>query len=404
MRRWVLTITAFFALASPAWALDQSEFRYVRKLSAAGPGSIVFEPDGRMYAHARAEFTDLRILDRADRQVPWRPLPRPTLRHATVPVLNSGRQGNAATALLDFGPRPQVRDRIDLSIPDTGFVARVEVLGSDDRRTYTRLSTSVVYDLQGVEGHARSTVVAFPPTDFRYLLLRGRGISRIDGAIISRTPRTPRPLRRGADVTQTSGDPTRIVLDLGYANVPIDELEVSARTRRYNRRARVEGSNDRKRWVPLATARVFRLGESGVRLVPGVGSRSGPPTSIGVDARHRYLRLTIVNGDDPPLEGIEVVALARPRPLLVEGGHPPPLRVLYGSSTARPPSYDFARLPLPAGRAKGTLGPEQRNAAFEPPPDTRSFAARHTGLVTIALALAALTAAFGGALALRRRT
>ena len=390
MKRSALTVAVLLALAPPAWAQDRSEFRYVRTLNAPGGGTIVFEPDRRMYAHARAEFADLRILDEAGQQVPWRPLPGPTLRRATVPVLNSGRQGNAATALLDFGPRAPVRDRIELSIPDAGFVGRVEVLGSDDRRAYTRLSTSVVYDVEGVEGHARSTTVAFPPTNFRYLLLRARGVSRIDGAIVSRTPRTPRPLVVGAVVNRTSADPTRIVLDLGYANVPIDELEVSSRTRRYNRPARIEGSNDRRRWTPLATARVFRL--------RGVG-----PTSIRVDARHRYLRLTIFNGDDPPLEGIDVVTLARPRPLLVEGGHPRPLRVFYGSPSARAPRYDFARLPPPEGRAIGTLGREQRNAAFEPPPDTRSFAARHSGLVTVALALAALAVGLGGALALRRR-
>src|SRR4029450_10758999 len=103
-----------------------------------------------------------------------------------------------------------------------------------------------------------------------------------------------------------------------------------------------------------------------------------------VDGRHRYLRLTILNLDDPPLEGIDVVALAQPRPLLVEGGHPRPLRVLYGSSVAPPPGYAFARPPPPKGRAPGTLGPERRSAAFEPPPDTRSFAARHRGLVTLA--------------------
>jgi Protein of unknown function (DUF3999) len=390
MKRIALVVIAGLALAAPAWAQDEQDFRFVRTLEAPGRAAIVIEPDPRMYAHSQPDFADLRILDRAGRQVPWRSLPEPTLRSATVPVLNSGREGGFATALLDFGPRRQVRDRIELSIPDSGFVGRVQVLGSHDRRRYTRLSTSVVYDVQGVEGRARSTVIAFPPSDFRYLQLRARGVSRIDGAVVSRTLQTPRPIRRDAVTTQVSSDPTRIVLDLGHANVPVDELEVSSSTRRYDRPARVEGSNDRKLWVPLATARVFRLGGSA-------------PTSIRVDGRHRYLRLTIVNGDDPPLEQIRVAAFARPRPLLVEGGHARPLRMLYGDSRSGSPSYDFARLPPPKRMERGTLGREQRNAAFEPPPDTRSFAARHSGVVTAALVLAALAAAAAGGLALRRR-
>ena len=208
--------------------------------------------------------------------------------------------------------------------------------------------------------------------------------------IVSRTPQTPRLLRLDAVRNQISNDPTRIILDLGYANVPVDELEVRARTRRYDRAARVEGSNDGKLWVPLATARVFRLSGS-------------EPTSIRIDGRHRYLRLSIVNGDDPPLERIAVAAFARPRPLLIEGGHARSLRMLYGNSLAGPPSYDFARLPPPKRMERGTLGREQRNAAFEPPPDTRSFAARHSRVVTAALVVAALAVAFAGVLALRRR-
>lgn len=39
---------------------------------------------------------------------------------------------------------------------------------------------------------------------------------------------------------------------------------------------------------------------------------------------------------------------------------------------------------------RGRLGPERGTLAFEPPPDTRSFGARNPGLVTGALALAAL--------------
>jgi hypothetical protein len=81
------------------------------------------------------------------------------------------------------------------------------------------------------------------------------------------------------------------------------------------------------------------------------------------------------------------------------------LRAFYGNPSARAPVYDFARLPVPkpTGFAFGSVGPEQRNALFEPPPDTRSFAAKHSGVVTAALVLAALVAALGGALALRRR-
>jgi hypothetical protein len=176
---------------------------------------------------------------------------------------------------------------------------------------------------------------------------------------------------------------------------------VSARTPRYDRAVTVEGSNDAKLWHPLASARIFRFRDS---VPTGLGRE--PSTRIPLESRNRYLRLTIQNGDDTALAALDVSPLTFQRPLLAEGGHPLPLRAFYGDPAARAPVYDFARLPVPrpSGFALGSLGPETRNALFEPPPDTRSFVARHSSLVTAALALAALCVAAGGALALRRRT
>lgn len=401
MRRLTVALLAGLAFASSAWALDTTGYRYERPLRAAGDRPVLFAPDRPMYGHAQLDFSDLRIIDGAGEQVPWRRLPQPRApRPIAVSVLNAGRQGNAAVALLDLGPRRQLRDRLELDIPDTGFVGRVRVSGTDDRRRFTHLSTSVVYDIEGAEGRARSTVVTFPPSDFRYLQLRGRGISGIAGATVS--GRGPSPEARVLTTTarvESTGRATLILVDLEHPKVPVDEIRVSAGTPQYDRPATVAGSNDGKNWVPLASARVYRLPDPR----SPAGNRT-PGTTIRIDGRHRYLRLRIENGDDTPLEPIQVTTFAFPRPLLVEGGHAR-LRVFYGDPSARAPVYDFARLPVPKSTAfaSGALGPERSNQAFEPPPDTRSFTARHTDLITVALVIAAVAAAAAGALALRRR-
>jgi hypothetical protein len=120
--------------------------------------------------------------------------------------------------------------------------------------------------------------------------------------------------------------------------------------------------------------------------------------------RARVLRVRIANGDDPPLHGIRVEPLARPRTLLLEGGHPGPFTLYYGGDVPAP-IYEFARLPraaLALGQARpGALGPERANPRYHVV-DTRSFFARHRSLVTAALALAAAAVLAAGALALRR--
>jgi hypothetical protein len=131
-------------------------------------------------------------------------------------------------------------------------------------------------------------------------------------------------------------------------------------------------------------------------------------SQLDVSARSRYLRVTIRNGDDAPLERLRVTAEARPRPLLVAEGYRPPFRLFYGNEGLSAPAYDFARLPAAATgfeRAReGVLGAEEANVAFEAPSDTRSFFERYDGLVEVALVLAAIAVAAAGALALRRRT
>jgi hypothetical protein len=382
-------------LAPAAAALDTHRFGYERPLRTSGPGPITVEPDGPLYAHSRSDLGDLRILDADGTQVPWRALP---IEHGPAPrqvrVLNAGEQDSKAVALLDLGPARQTHNRIELDVPQSGFVGRVQVSGSDDRHTFTTLSTSVIYDVAGAASHARSTTVVFPPSDFRYLSLRASGISRIAGATVSKpSPTTQRIVRHGT-VRRLSANPTRLVLDLRFRNVPVDELSVTAETRRYDREAVVAGSNDGRTWLELARTRVFRL----------TGSVS-PPIQLG--ARDRYLRVTIFNGDDEPLRAVHLRAVARSRALLVEGAHPAPLRIVYGDPAARPPTYDFALLPraeLNLARSRtGRLGAERRNADFEAAPDTRSFAAKHRALVTAALVLAAVVVSLGGLLALRRK-
>ena len=347
MRRLTVALLAGLAFAGSAWALDTAGYKYERPLEAVGDRPISFMPDRAMYGHAQTDFSDLRIIDGAGEQVPWRRLPQPRApRPVAVSVLNAGRQGNAAVALLDLGPRRKLRDRLELDIPDSGFVGRVRVSGTDDRRTFTHLSTSVVYDIEGAEGRARSTVVTFPPSDFRYLQLEARGVSRIDGATVSGLDSSPKAmvLTTTAHVENT-GRATLVLVDLEHPKVPVDEIRVSAGTPQYDRPVTVAGSNDGQNWVPLASGRVYRLPE------PRSGKRTSG-TTIRIDGRHRYLRLRIENGDDTPLETIQVTTLAFSRPLLVEGGHVR-LRVFYGDPFARAPVYDFARLPIPKSTVFG---------------------------------------------------
>jgi hypothetical protein len=143
----VLVVVAA-ALAAPA-AVDESDFRWDRAVQSDGGGFAAFAADGPLFAHARPELADLRVVDSAGRQVPWRRLPDPAPRASKeVELLNAGVQGGAFVGLLDLGPTRAIRNRAELVMAnERDFVGRVTVFGSDDRRRFTRLSTTKVFDL-----------------------------------------------------------------------------------------------------------------------------------------------------------------------------------------------------------------------------------------------------------------
>ena len=389
-----MKLVAVLAAAAVAGGVQQDEFRYTRELPAqVASGRVAFEPDGPMLGHARDGFADVRVVDADGNQVPWRHVPegRLAIGHEAA-VLNSGRRGDAAVALVDVGPTRRVYERVELGIAGGDFVGKVTAFGSDRRRgRFTRLSTTTVYDVRGAQS-ARSTTIVLPPTDLRFLELRATGVRRISGATVLGALERPDLVRRRHAVlgVRNRARTTVSTLDVGLPGVPVTRLELRAADARYDRPVLVEGSNDRATFVPVAQGRMTRA----PRIV-------SPP--INLDSRFRYLRVTIENGDDPPLEAVRSETFGPSFALMVEGGHPQPLRLLYGADV-RAPSYEFARLPVeqpvevldPSRLPRETLNP-----AFELPGKT--FGERYRWLVQGALVLAALVVAFAGFLAVRRR-
>lgn len=389
------------APAASATEVDRGDFRYSRTLTANDGGTAVFEPDGRLFSHSADGFADLRIVDARGRQVPWRAAPaqrRSKAEHVTV--LNSGRQGSDAVALLDFGAAAGVHDRLKLEVPDKDFVGQVVVSGSDSRQgPFTELSGTGIYGISRSAQPARSTVALLAPTDYRYLRLRASGVSHISGATVSGPGEQPANVYRKPRSVAERQQRTRTVidLDLGTRKLPIDHLKIEPRDRDYERPVDVLGSNDGRHFELLASDRLFRF----------KGSRSAP---VSLDGKHRYLKIKIENGDDDPLSGVRVIASADSRAIIVDGNRSGRYTALYGNRAAAAPDYDFARLPRSSlgldGAVTARLGAEQVNHSYRPSApagQTRSFSARHPAVVTGALALAALALGAVGLLALRTK-
>jgi hypothetical protein len=388
------------AVATLAGGLETSDLRYVREVEGAGGNHVAVEPDGAMFAHSRPGFADVRVVDMRGQPVPWRTRPADVaVFDEPVLVLNSGRQGRFAVALLDLGAGAggsggrtrAIRDRVVLDVPDRDFVGRAVVLGAfRPEGPFTRLGATGIYDVAGAQ-RARSTTAVFAPTIYRFLLIRATGVTRITGATAAKGPEAPYKVDRNPKVaTRQAGRQTVITLDFGFRNVPVDELRISARTRRYDRPITVEAANGGRSWRYVSGGRISRF-------------EGSVPSPIPVGAQARFLRVRIENGDDPPLDGVQVRALSRSFALVLEGRHPAPYTLYYGAPGARAPNYEFARIPLPAREAVvgGSLTPERANPEFEVP--ERPFGERHGWILPAALAFGAVVVAVAGFLAMRKR-
>lgn len=382
-------LAAVLAAVAPG-TVDETRFRFERQLAAPPAASVAFEADGPLLHHARPDLADLRVVDADGRQVPWRLREQHgDDRLVAATVLNRGTQEGAAVALLDFGRPRVVRDRIQLDVPLAPFVGRAELFGSDDRETFTRLSSTAIYDVRGAT-RAVSAVVVFPPSDFRYYRVRATGVDEIRGATAVGSPPTGRLVVRPArvDVRQEA---TRTIVraELPYRNIPVHELRFQTTTPAFDRPLEVEGSMDGESWFPAGGGRLYRFG--GERL-----------TSVPLHSRYRHLRISIENADDEPLRDLRVRLLGFRRLVELAPGHRPPYRVLYGSDAAGP-DYDFMSFPAESEPRLVALGPERPNPVWERPADTRSFAERHSWVVDAALAAAAAVVLAAGLLALRKR-
>lgn len=373
--------------AGASRSIDPQRFRYERSLSGASGHPLLVTLDEPLLGHARADLSDIRVLDAKGAQVPWRTVPEVAApRPLSIPLIDVGRENGVLVALLDLGTSRRIVNRINLQIPGSNFVSKVEVRGSDDRVSFRSLGKTLVYDVRGAT-HSRSTVISFRSSDLRYLELRASGLPGITAATVSKqgVRRQYRVWKPSSTTRKERKATTVVTLDLGY-RLPVTLLNVRAATSVYERPLEVLGSSDGSSWLPLAEGRLFQF----------EGAAQDP---IAVDAQTRFLRLRVENGDDKPLGAITVRVLGHPRMLYVKGGAPVPYRMLYGSRSRvlQAPDYDLARVPRSAlgldKAVQGRLGEERAVAKAAAP--AKSLLDRYPWLIEAALALVAI--AFGAA-------
>jgi hypothetical protein len=369
--RLLSAIVAASALRQPVGARTAAEIE--RLVDVPRPGRVVVALDSDVYDAARADLSDLRVIDEAGQEVPFL-LDRPPdeLEEDYRPAHVMERRpapGPALSATLDFGSPFLKRDLV-LSLGGDQFRRRVTVEGRYRfEHEWALLADRFVFAL--ADPPARYETVPLTESNHQFLRVTVHGgPGETTPADLLEAASRPRGRRRPREVALTptlkrerdaAAHQTVLTLDLGGRHQPYLAVVFEVAGAEFVRGATVEAWDQghpsvASAWRPLADGALYRIVD-------------GPETHEGLrlDAagRGRLLRVRLHDGDETPLD-VRQVGIRVPVEHLVfeaEVGHR--YRLSYGRGDRRAPSYEIHRTVGDAAvwiaqAAEAYLGPPRR--------------------------------------------
>lgn len=407
----LLTLVPGLAVA----AVKPGQFKFDRTLEGRVPNRTEVTAalfDASVHQAAADRFTDVRIIDDRGLEVPCavekvlvdetRIVRRPVASKATA---LKELPGNRIEAEFELGSAESRADGFDVATPLRDFVRSVSVFGSADGKVWTPLVQNAdICDYSRYLDVRRTEVVLPAGSGPRFRVEIGNASEeRVqplvklvsqqggqDAGAEIRTQellRTPfrmdgigfwrnetvvearREARREWDlpapvvVENSKEKTTEITVDTG--RLPLSRLMLVTASRNFSRMARVQvqvTENGVVRWRNLAEARVRSVD------LPGFVR-----SELEIDfpeQRVMQLRVTVSNGDNPPLSEVKVRGFGPVYRVLMLAEPGRTYRLLYGGGNLPAPAYDLEAVLTPVRQGLQpmvrTLGPAHENPAYQP--------------------------------------
>jgi hypothetical protein len=406
-----LVTTPFGHAAVPA------DLRFLAPVSGDAPPDVpVRLPLPRqIIAAAVADFADVRLFDDQGLETPYviyaqRAAPSHVF---TFQVLSYSRSTEGETIIIQ---RPQDAGAFwELTVQTTArdFHKTVRLQASHDGATWSEVTVDALFDFSS-RIDVRKTTLTFPETDTPYLRLLlqdvvppGADVAalqlRYEGLEFAVQGTSVQPFRidridgragalRAADdiydrtifaQPETRPDTQRNTLILlGRVHLPVAQLTLTVDNPYYHRRVELwaADTDQEDAYHQVASAVIYKL--------PGVTSTDNTLRVRRVQSP--YLRLKILNGDNPPLrlQQVEIAWVRQNLYFIPAAGRR--YTLYFGNEQMRAPEYELQRL-LPAQPAAlekyavVSLGDVQPHTRYNPPPAPGKTA--HTLLTAVVLVL-----------------
>jgi hypothetical protein len=267
--------------------------------------------------------------------------------------------------VVDFGGRV-LKNKLQIVVSGENYLRRVTVEGGDDQASWETLGKDLLlFDIKTPAESHRADTLALSENNFRYLRLTVESSTNeaepviIEGvnAFYEEAAGNPQleavPVVSRNAVQDEKEKTTTLTLDLGFRNLPLQEVSLMIGNVAFQRSYRIAGRNTRTHkiyrraeeawnaqeietpWSLVAHGTLYR------RLNQGKAIES---TGASIpQAAFRYLRITIDNGDDAPLDVRDVTVSRRTCSLIFDSLSTAIYTLYGGNAAAGSPDYDFSK-------------------------------------------------------------
>jgi len=367
--------------SSYAWAdFSLKDWQYEKNIILQAPsqsGLVELSFDEEVFAKASPGLRDIRIIGGEGVEVPYKLLVE---RRAVERSRLSGRvldtsfvEGQYSSFVVDLGEGGLFHNQVEVNSTSKNFRREVAVEGSSDANTWAVLQNkAVIYDYTDKEAElkARNTKIRYAESTARYVRVKiinhDEEPLSISGAMVFYEKKTEaKTVSYPSSIIEQSIDKeyraSVITVDLGSSNLPNNTVSIVVSDVNFQRDIGIEGSNDREKW------RVVKLRD--VIFSFATPKFTGSKLQITYpEHTYRYLRLTIFNGDNLPLNIGRVSVSGILRKFVFEAAQGAAYKLFYGNPDARYPQYDIERYfqyleteNLP----RASLGAQRENPFFE---------------------------------------
>lgn len=358
---------------SASFAAERSEFEYLLPLEGTGeadaPVRVPLTPE--VITLTSKHFADLRVFDDQGQEIPYivyAQQPAPTSSFEWKILSYQSSEGMQTVALERPAHVQGTVQTLVVDTPNRDFERKIEIFSSDDRQSWELLTAGAIFDFSS-QINLRKTRLEFPATAAKYLKVQiqenttpaaqgenlrfrykelefavneQRGIeeltlTRFHSQVL---PENARPVELSSkSFTQPKiylDEAKNTIVSLGRVNLPLERVGLRV------------GKDFFYRTVELLAARqdqddaYFPVAEDVIYRVPGIAEEN---TMLEFrQPQYPYVRLKIVNHDNPPLNVQEVTVLWSQRDLyfIPEAGRS--YSLYCGGQDTQAPQYDIQQL------------------------------------------------------------